>query len=84
MLQRGNLTSSKDKGRWSKIRYSTEDCGEEGKQKSGKNLAFLFLDAGEKELSTSHRKQFSDSRRRNIGKVAKRTNEFVAISLSLL
>lgn len=54
--KRGNLTSSTDKKRWSKTRYSTEDCGEEGKQKSGKNLACLFLDAGEEELSTSHRK----------------------------
>lgn len=64
MLQRGNLTSSTDKGRWSKIRYSTEDCGEEGKQKSGKNPACLFLDVEVEELSTSYRKQFSESRRR--------------------
>lgn len=63
MLQRGT-TSSTDKGRQSKIRYSTEDCGEEGKQKSGKNLACLFLDVRVEQLSTSHRKQFSASRKR--------------------
>lgn len=64
MLQRGNLTSSTDKRRRSKSRYSTEDCGKEGKQKSGKNLSCLFLEVGGKELRTSRRKQFSDSRRR--------------------
>lgn len=43
MLQRESLTSSMEKGRWSKIRYSTEDCGDEGKQKVGKKWLFCFL-----------------------------------------